>query len=171
MNREINKPAEWESEGGAGCAATSGVVVAPAEPRDVVKIGALLQAAGLPHCDLASSGAKFLVARDGAGRVVGAVGAEVHAPDALLRSLVVAPESRGLGLGVELVRRLDAAAAEWGVERWWLLTTTAERFFLDRGFSVAPRTSAPQVIAATGQFTGGCSSLAVCLTRARRVKR
>ena len=171
MNREKKEPTARETGAGVERIVPSGVVIAPAGSRDLAAIGALLQAAGLPHGDVVESGAKFLVAHDAAGQVVGAVGAEVHGPDALLRSLVVAPESRGLGLGDELMRRLDAVAAEWGVERWWLLTTTAERFFANRGFTEAPRAAAPPGIAATGQFKGGCSSLAICLTRARGERR
>jgi N-acetylglutamate synthase-like GNAT family acetyltransferase len=108
------------------------------------------------------------VARDGHGGVIGAVGAQVDGPDALMRSLVVAPAWRGAGVGSALVRRLEAAAAAWGVERWWLLTTTAEKFFASRGFRAVPRSAAPAAIAATDEFVGLCPSVAVCLTRERR---
>jgi RNA polymerase sigma factor (SigZ family) len=144
------------------------IIIEPAHVSDASAIAALLREAELPYDDSAPHLAHFLVARDDRGAVVGAVGAEVVAPDALLRSLVVAPAQRGAGLGDELVRRLDAAAAVWGVQRWWLLTTTAEKFFTARGFVVAARGSAPEAIRRTGQFSGGCGSAAVCLTRERR---
>ena len=147
---------------------TPSVVIEPATPADAPAIAALLRAAELPHEDFAAHLGHFLVARDERGAVVGAIGAEVHAPEALLRSLAVAPALRRAGLGGELVRRLEAAAAAWGVTRWWLLTTTAEKFFAVRGFIAAPRTDAPPVIRRTGQFSGGCCGSAVCLTRARK---
>ncbi len=143
-------------------------IIGPAQPGDVPAIAALLRAAEMPHEDFAAHLAQFLVARDEHGGVIGAVGAEVHAPDALLRSLVVAPAARGTGLGAELVRRIEIAAGGWRVERWWLLTTTAEKFFGARGFVGAPRASAPAAIRATGQFNGGCCCSAVCLSRERR---
>ncbi|MSU50621.1 MAG: GNAT family N-acetyltransferase [Opitutus sp.] len=146
-------------------------VIEAARPDDAMAIAALLQAAELPHEDFAAHLGRFLVARDARGRVVGVVGAEIHAAEALLRSLVVAPGHRGAGLGDELVRRLDAAGAGWGVTRWWLLTTTAEKFFAARGFAVSPREVAPPEIRATLQFRGGCSRSAVCLTRAQGAAR
>ncbi|MEO5960838.1 MAG: arsenic resistance N-acetyltransferase ArsN2 [Opitutaceae bacterium] len=145
--------------------------IASAKPADAAGIAALLHEAGLPHADFARHLSHFLVARDEAGALVGAVGAEVYAPEALLRSLVVAPEKRGAGLGHELVQRLEIAAAGWGVERWWLLTTTAERFFAARGFRVVPRAEAPATIAATEEFRGLCPSMAVCMTRDRKTGR
>ncbi len=141
--------------------------IVTADPADEAAIARLLLAANLPGEDFARHLAHFLVARRN-GEVVGAIGAEVCGDDALLRSLVVAPEERGTGLGGELVRRLESAAAAWGVRRWWLLTTTAEAFFLKRGFEVTPRAAVPAAIAATREFTGLCPSVAACLSRERR---
>jgi N-acetylglutamate synthase-like GNAT family acetyltransferase len=138
-----------------------------ATPADAPAIAALLRAAGLPHEDFAPQVANFLVARRD-GEIVGAIGAEVGGTDALLRSLVVAPEWRGAGLGGELVRQLERAAGEWGVRRWWLLTTTAESFFVKRGFRATPRADAPAAVAGTAEFRGLCPSVAVCLSRERR---
>lgn len=143
------------------------VTLGPAQPTDVAAIAALLHEAGLPHADFAAHLAHFLVARDG-DAVVGAIGAEVAGADGLLRSLVVAPAWRGAGLGDRLVHELEQRAGAWGLQRWWLLTTTAEAFFQRRGFQVTPRKAAPAGIAATAEFQGLCPSVAVCLSRERR---
>jgi len=144
--------------------------VTGATSADVNGISRLLSEAGLPHEDFAEHVARghFFVARDERGEIVGAVGAELCGPDALLRSLVVAPARRGAGLGEKLVARLDQAANAWGVQRWWLLTTTAEEFFGQRGFRVTPRGEAPAAIAATREFRELCPSVAVCLSRESR---
>lgn len=142
-------------------------VIEAATPADVPAIAALLRGAGLPHEDFSPHVADFLVARDTQGAVVGAVGAERGGEEALLRSLVVAPELRGAGLGGRLVEELERRAAAWGVRRWWLLTTTAEAFFAARGFRVVQRCAAPEVMRVTGQFSGGCGSSALCMTRER----
>jgi len=139
-----------------------------AAERDIAAIAALLREAGLPHDEIAPHVARFLVARDEHDSVIGAIGAEKYAPDALLRSLVVAPPQRGAGLGDALLRQLEKSAAGWGVTRWWLLTTTAETFFAGRGFVVISRDQAPGAIRQTGQFQGGCCRSAVCLSRPRR---
>lgn len=149
------------------------IEIAPATPADVPAIAALLREAGLPHDDFAPHIANFLVARGSTGSppgaaVVGAVGAEVGGAEALLRSLVVAPNQRGAGLGGRLIDELERAAGAWGVRRWWLLTTTAEEFFAARGFRVTARGEAPGAMQRTGQFSGGCGRSAVCMTREGR---
>jgi amino-acid N-acetyltransferase len=146
--------------------ATTDNTITPAAPADGPAIASMLRAADLPYEDIAPHLGHFFVARKG-GVVVGAVGLEVHGPDGLLRSLGVAPAYRGHGLGDELVRRLERAAAEWGVAQLWLLTTTAEAFFARRGFRVTPRTAVPTEIAATHEFKSLCPSTAICMTRAR----
>ena len=145
-----------------------GPVIMPAAASDARAIAALLREAGLPHEDFASHLVHFLVARDEGGAVVGAIGAEVYGREALLRSFVVAPARRGGGVGEKLFAAMERAAATWGVERWWLLTTTAEPYFVAREFRPLPRTAAPAAIAATEEFRGLCPSVATCLSRERQ---
>jgi amino-acid N-acetyltransferase len=83
-----------------------------------------------------------------------------------LRSLVVAPALRGHSLGDQLVRRLAAEARRKGVERFYLLTTTAEVFFAKRGFRKIARQAVPEAIAASREFNSLCPVSAVCMTRA-----
>lgn len=153
---------------GADLASRSDVpTISPAQPSDRMAIAALLRAAELPDEDFAEHIRHFLVARR-AGTVVGAIGAEVCGGDALLRSFVVATEDRGAGLGGQLLNELERAGEAWGVQRWWLLTTTAESFFTRRGFHRVARADAPAAIASTVEFRELCPSIASCLTRERR---
>ena len=139
-----------------------------AAPGDAPAIAALLREAELPHEDFAPHAPHFLVARDVNQHVVGAIGAEVYGADALLRSFVVAVKHRSAGVGRKLLEAIEHAAADWGVERWWLLTTTAEGYFAARGFQRTPRAAVPAMIAATGEFRELCPSVATCLFRERR---
>src|SRR5215211_6265413 len=100
---------------------TSVVSFSPAAPADEPAIAQLLRAAGLPADDFGSHLQHFLVAREAAGRIIGAIGAEVFSGDALLRSFVIAPDYRGQGLGRELFKQFEALAGKWGVSEWWLL--------------------------------------------------
>ncbi|HBJ85944.1 MAG TPA: amino acid acetyltransferase [Verrucomicrobiales bacterium] len=147
----------------------SDVSIAAAASEDAAALAGLLRAADLPVEDFSPHLAHFLVARQG-DRLIGAVGAEVYGEAALLRSLVVAPEHRGRDLGAMLLRRLEQAAGAWGVQRWWLLTTTAEAFFRQHGFIVTARNAAPAAIATTAEFMDLCPATAVCLSRERRAK-
>jgi amino-acid N-acetyltransferase len=141
------------------------IAISAAAPDDVTAIAGLLREAELPYEDFAGHLAHFLVARR-EGAVVGAVGFERHGRNALLRSLVVAPALRGNGLGDQLVRRLAAVARRKGVERFYLLTTTAAAFFAGRGFQKIARRAVPAAIAATQEFNSLCPVSAVCMTRA-----
>ena len=145
--------------------AAAPVAISAAAPNDAAAIAILLRDAALPHEDFAGHLAHFLVARR-AGAVVGAVGFERHGRSALLRSLVVAPALRGHGLGDRLVHRLAAVARRKKVERFYLLTTTAEAFFARRGFQKIARQAVPAAIAATREFNSLCPVSAVCMTRA-----
>jgi amino-acid N-acetyltransferase len=144
---------------------TISATIGPAAPSDAPAIAALLAAAELPAADFAPHLANFLIARV-EGRLVGAVGAEIYGADALLRSVVIAPEARARGLATRLLEELDRTAARRGVRRWWLLTTTAQDFFARRGFRATPRSEVPATVAATGEFRDLCPATAVCMSRA-----
>ena len=145
------------------------VTISPAAPDDTETIAALLRGDGLPPEGFASHLGHFLVARDPRGKVIGTIGAEIYGAEALLRSFVVSSDHRRAGIGGKLLDELERAAGDWGVARWWLLTTTAEGFFEARGFRVIPRAAAPACIRGTDEFRGLCPSVAACLSRERHV--
>ncbi len=88
---------------------------------------------------------------------------ELFGTAGLLRSLAVAPDFRGGGLGTRLCRALIRRATELGVERLFLLTLDAEPFFARLGFVECERASAPANLAASRQFASGVCSTATCL--------
>jgi GNAT superfamily N-acetyltransferase len=122
---------------------------------------AALTCAGLPTEDLDGVDQHFF-ALDG-GVAFG--GYFVAGQDALLRSVVVPDHSRRLGLGQAVVTALMHQLEEQGVERAWLLTTTAAHFFERLGFASSERRSAPAAIATTPQFQGVCPSSATFMCR------
>ena len=134
--------------------------------EDLPALVDLLKSCGLPTDDLApASLAHFEVAVDKAERVVGVVGFDCASGDALLRSLAVAPDWRGHGLGEQLVARREAAAKAAGVSRLFLLTTSAADYFLRLGYHEVPRADVPAEIAAHAQFRSLCPASARCLSR------
>lgn len=141
------------------------IVLQPAVAADADAIAALLSAAGLPSRDFQPHLENFLVWREGA-EIRGAVGLEVHGTDGLLRSLVVRPGWRGHGAGRALVRAVVQRARARGVERLFLLTTTAAEFFARLGFSACRRGEVPPAIARTAEFSELCPASSACLTGA-----
>lgn len=129
-----------------------------AKAGDAPAIQALLEAAGLPTSDLTPELLEhFLVLREG-GALVAVGGLEWSGGEALLRSVAVAPNTRGRSVGKALVTALEQQARRRGARAIHLLTTTAEPYFAALGYQLAPRESAPAGIRRTTQFAGLCPS-------------
>lgn len=142
------------------------VVLRGARADDLPRVAMLLQAAGLPVADLAPAHLRdFIVAAD-ADRVVGAVGLERHGGAGLLRSLVVAPDFRGRGLGDALVDAIEAHARSAGLASLTLLTQTAAALFKRRGYAVIARSQAPASVLSSSEFTTLCPAGSTCMARA-----
>lgn len=118
--------------------------------------------AGLPASDLDGGAATFFRLDDESG-ALGWGAFELHGRDALVRSMVVAPDRRGAGAGSDLVAGILRAAAEAGARRAWLLTETAEGFFARLGFVRRERAGAPAAIRRTAQFERLCPASAQCM--------
>ena len=133
---------------------------------DLPGVIALLKACGLPTDDLdAVSLEHFELAIDARSHIVGLAGFDRAGSDALLRSLAVAPDWRGRGLGEQLVARREAAARVAGVNRFFLLTTSAADYFRRLGYREVTRADVPSAIAAHAQFRSLCPASATCLAK------
>jgi N-acetylglutamate synthase-like GNAT family acetyltransferase/SAM-dependent methyltransferase len=144
-------------------AAADRIAIERATKRDLPAIKTLLTDAGLPT-DVDAHLGGFFVARQ-QGRVVGCVGMEVRGRDALFRSLVVTPESRGAGLGQRLYDGLEAEARARGVERAYLLTATVVSLAERWGFVRIDRSVVPPAVQATSEFAGACCASATAMVR------
>ena len=124
----------------------------------------LLERANLPTDDIDAASVELYLARDGEDRV-GVGGFELFDTDGLLRSVAVESSKREKGYGSAIVAALESKAREAGVERLYLLTTTASDFFAARGYSEIDRTEPPERIRETTQFSDLCPSSAVCMRK------
>lgn len=146
--------------------AQAGPVLADGAQIDALR--RLLQDAGLPVAGLDDAWRVWVVAESSEGTVVGGVALERHATDGraayLLRSLVVAPSSRGAGLGRVLVQTaLDAARHPGGEHRPGsvsLLTETADSYFPAFGFALVPREDLPEILSTSAELAGACPDTA-----------
>ncbi|MBV7328340.1 GNAT family N-acetyltransferase [Chloroflexi bacterium TSY] len=116
----------------------------------------LLAECDLPTSDLESRHFDHFLGCGPAEDPQGIVGLEIFGAVALLRSLAVAKDARGTGCGKALVMGAETYAKEKGVSKLYLLTTTAERFFVHLGYSHAERSSAPEQLKRTKEFSDLC---------------
>lgn len=132
---------------------------------DVTAVRALLTTSGLPTADLAAAPRPDFWGCRAGEDLAGVIGLEAYGTVALLRSLAVAPDGQGQGLGSALLAHAERAARWRGVSALYLLTTTAEAFFSRRGYIRLPREAAPPVLHSTAEFAARCPVSAACLTR------
>ena len=133
--------------------AALGDAVRPAGLHDMPEIRALAKHVELPVDDLSDDAYRnFFVLHNESG-FVGCVGLEVYGEDAILRSLAVHPEARGVGYGWLLADTAISQARYRGVRRLYLLTETASDFFAAKhGFRVVDRSTVSSAVAKTSTF-------------------
>ena len=136
-----------------------------AEPREEAAIKRFLEKNDLLHQDIEPKILNhFLLARDGQ-EIIGLVGLEIREGDALLRSLAVAEAYRQKGLATTLVEKIENHARSLKIRTLYLLTLTAEDFFMKRDFQKTARTKAPAGIQNTAEFKGLCPASAAFMTK------
>jgi amino-acid N-acetyltransferase len=142
----------------------SGATAIGGKPDRSIALALIAQAA-LPASDLTDAHMEDFFYSGPASMPSGLVGLEFCGFDALLRSLVVVPERRGSGIGTALVRHAESYARGCGTRLMYLLTTTAQAFFVELGYVTADRASAPPAIRATREFADLCPGTSILLVK------
>jgi amino-acid N-acetyltransferase len=132
--------------------------------QDLIAIRALLERCGLPTSDLEAARPEFAVIRED-GRVIAAGALQRFGSSALLRSVVVAPDRRGSGLGQAVVSELERMARGSQVICLVLLTQTAAEFFARQGYRVIERSTVPEGMQGSEEFRSLCPSSATCMAK------
>jgi amino-acid N-acetyltransferase len=140
------------------------VDIEPARRGDLESIHELLLANHLPVDDLDRHVDSAFIARQD-GRVVGAAALEVYGDGGLLRSVVVAAEHRGTGLGQRLVDAVMQLARSKHLPAVYLLTTTAASYFPRMGFVPISRDRVPAGVQQSVGFVSACCASAAVLMK------
>jgi arsenate reductase len=133
-----------------------------AREQDFPAVSRLLERAKLPLAGVSEHWDHFLVA-ESSGRLLGAVGLEIHGRSGLLRSLVVDENFRSKGVGRALVASLNPLIRGSGLDGLFLLTTTAADFFARLGFARIAREQLPASLNASEELSGACPASAVAM--------
>ena len=135
-----------------------------AAEADLPAVRRLLEQAGLPTSDLTATKPQFTVLCDD-GRIVAAGALEPFGSAALVRSIVVAGDRRGAGLGRMVLRELERVARAARIRSLILLTQTAAEFFVHHGYRVIERADVPQDVQASTEFRSLCPASATCMMK------
>lgn len=133
-----------------------------ASEKDLEKIRTLLGLCGLVIEGIEDHIGTFIVAYDG-DRLAGCAGSEAYQFAALIRSVAVNPEYRGVGLGRRLVRQLLDRLSSRGLREFYLLTVDAEEYFRKRGFRTIDRDEIHPQLLSSAELSGACPDTAVCM--------
>ena len=135
-----------------------------ARANDAEAVLGLLRQNRLPLDGLTDHLATTFVARQGE-RVTACASLEVYRDGALLRSVAVAPDLQGRGLGQALTAAALRLAEELNLPAVYLLTTTAEGFFPKFGFERIDRQAVPESVRTSVEFTSACPSSATVMRK------
>ena len=130
-----------------------------------IAVKELLASALLPTADLTPAHMEHFFGAWAGSTLEGVVGLELYGNVALLRSLAVTGSRRGAGVGASLMAQAEHYAVEKGIGSLYLLTSTAQSYFMRRGYSVAERGTAPAEIRNTQEYASLCPSSAVLMVK------
>jgi amino-acid N-acetyltransferase len=133
------------------------IIIKLADKLDINTIINLLRENKLPSDDLEESSVKLFTAKN-EDEIIGAIGLEQYGSVGLLRSLVVRDGYKNQKLGEKLVNYLLDFCSSEMIEELFLLTTTADKYFLRFGFQDFERNNVPNEIAMTKEFKDICPS-------------
>jgi len=122
----------------------------------------LLRASELPADDLDFS-RDLLVGYYEGDELVGTGGLEIYDDYALLRSLSVRMGIRGKAVGSTITEYLLAEARTKKLKAVYLLTETAQGFFLKKGFRNVGRDAVPEEVKQSAEFSKLCSKSAAVM--------
>jgi amino-acid N-acetyltransferase len=133
-----------------------------AMPDDLIKVQALLRSNHLPFEDCGDHLSNFVgIAQD--NQIIAIGGFEPVGRFALLRSVAVDSQFRGLGLALCLIENILGKLRFLNVEAVYILTETADQYFSRLGFKAIERDELPLEIKTTQQCQTLCPASAIAM--------
>ncbi|PWI47256.1 hypothetical protein CEE45_12735 [Candidatus Heimdallarchaeota archaeon B3_Heim] len=133
------------------------MLITKAIVQDLPEVLKLLQLLDLPIEGVKEHFQHFFILREDE-MVVGCIGVEIYDNTGLLRSIGIHPSYQGKGFGQQMVSRLEEFSSEKELNSLYLLTETAEKFFLNLGYKYVSREEVDPNIKQSIEFTKLCPS-------------
>lgn len=135
-----------------------------ARETDLKEILLLLEKVDLPGDGVSGNLENFFVCTY-CKTVIGCVGLRIRGKSGLMRSLAVHPEHRGKGIGNVLIRKIFIYAKGKKISDMYLLTTTAEEYYVKYGFVRIQRDVVDLQMMEAPEFRSVCAQAAVCMRK------
>lgn len=132
--------------------------------NDRTAVSLFLTEQNLPVSDLFEDNVHLYLAYDGKD-LIATIGLEKYVKVGLLRSLAVKETFRNQQIADKMIKELLKVCKSENIKMIYLLTTTAENYFLKKGFLPVEREAVPAVIRQTREFRSICPSSAVVMYR------
>ncbi|MFX0085040.1 MAG: arsenic resistance N-acetyltransferase ArsN2 [Candidatus Hodarchaeota archaeon] len=133
------------------------MLIEKANNKDLQEVLTLLNEVKLPKEGVAESFQDFFVIRKNS-KVIGCIGIEKYGEVGLMRSAAIHPSFQGQGYGKKLVEALENYARDKKLVKIYLLTDTAEKFFIKFNYKVISREKANPKIKQSVEYTTICTS-------------
>ena len=140
------------------------ITIYKAKPEAYETVVGLLTAAGLPTEDLRNDLGHFWIA-NASGTSIGVIGMDLYAPYGLLRSMTVLPEYRNKGIASRLVDQVEQLAKKLDLSELYLITNTAESYFIKKGFQLITKAELPDSVASSQEMNGLCPASSVIMRK------
>jgi amino-acid N-acetyltransferase len=140
------------------------ITIRPATASDCDAVCALLTANQLPVVDIDKTLAHFFVAT-AETTIAGAIGLELYGQYGLLRSMVTQKAHRNTGVASKLVQVLTDYASSCNLTELYLLTETAKDYFIKKKFEIVERSSVPDELLESSEFSHVCPSSATVMKK------
>lgn len=135
-----------------------------AGPKELAVVTRFLTENNLPVSDLMEDNITLYLAFESQD-LVATIGLEKYGSTGLLRSLAVKETFRNQQLADKMIKGLLKVCESENIREIYLLTTTAEKYFIRKGFLPVEREVVPAVIKQTREFRDICPSSAVIMFR------
>ncbi len=135
------------------------------DSNEILKVAELLQSFNLPTLDIEIAPIHFYEIKEGS-ELIGVGGIEIYGQNAILRSLAIHKAYHNKGYGKLVTSFLEQTAQKNGIEKLFLLTTTAEIFFKKNGYKLIARDKCPPEILSSGEFSRLCPGSAILWSKA-----
>ena len=140
------------------------LIIQQATEKDLDVIKKLLDDNNLPTTDIHQDNIQFFIGFID-DKIMSVIGLEKYNNVGLLRSLAVNDLFKNQQVGTRLIRHIFDLCASEHIDKIYLLTTTAEKYFVKFGFTKIERIEAHDILKQTREFKDICPVSAVLMCK------